>query len=252
MNALPFQLHWVDETPSTQDLALAAARDGAVAGSVWVADHQTAGRGRRAAGEVHTWFAPPGTNLTFSIVLRPDLPPGAMSGITLAAAVGCAEAIGRHCGVDVGIKWPNDLYVGGRKLGGILTEACVGRAIEAVIVGIGVNVNAWPSDFPAELSDVATSLAIETGANLPRQPLLEVLVAGVLATCTEFARAGDLSTLKGRWTARSVTHGRRVVFDERSVERFGVARGIDARGRLQIELEGGVDRWVGSGEVRFV
>jgi BirA family biotin operon repressor/biotin-[acetyl-CoA-carboxylase] ligase len=219
---------------------------------VWAAEHQTEGRGRRSSTEVRKWHGGRGANLTFSILLRPELPPRSVAGITLAVAVGCAEVLRERCAVDVGLKWPNDLVVGGRKLGGILTEAVLGTTIEAVSIGIGINVNVGADEFPAEIANAATSLRIETGRRFERAELLAHIVEGVFAACDEFVRAGDLSSLKSRWSGLSVMRGRQVVFEAQGVQLHGKSLDIDDSGRLQIELESGDTRWLDSGEVLLV
>ena len=137
-------LHSFDSLESTNATAFELARDGAFAGEVVVAEAQTAGKGRRG----RTWVSPPGKNLYFSAVLRPELPPQRASELTLVAAVALAETL-REAGVAAQIKWPNDVQIDGKKVAGILTELSADtERVHFVILGVGVNLNADLEDFP--------------------------------------------------------------------------------------------------------
>src|SRR5262249_5814013 len=139
------ELVWLPRTGSTNDEALARARAGAPHGLVIVADEQTRGRGR--LGRV--WHSPPGDNLYLSVLLRRDRPPAWALPLPLIAGVAVSDTLeGFSCGTA--IKWPNDVLIDGRKVAGILTESStVGGRLEAIVVGIGVNVNV--ADLPPEL-----------------------------------------------------------------------------------------------------
>ena len=178
-------VRWVAETGSTNADAMALVRDGAPEGIVVVADHQTAGRGRRG----RTWEAPPGAGLLASIVLRP--PAEVVDACTMAVAVAAAEAVEEVAGVRPRLKWPNDLVWPGdgsahdRKLAGILAEADwpAGSNPDAgsrppppgarlgLVVGIGINVS-WPTDLPPELADIAVALNHLSDVEVDRADLL--------------------------------------------------------------------------------
>ncbi|MFB6263938.1 MAG: biotin--[acetyl-CoA-carboxylase] ligase, partial [Bradymonadaceae bacterium] len=162
-----------EKVESTNDLALEAADRGAEAGRCWVADHQTKGRGQRNRdGERNRWFSPPDANIYASLLLRPDLEPSRASAMSLAAGVALAGAIESRGEVELWIKWPNDLYIGERKLAGILTEASTADGeLSAVVVGFGLNVNATEEQFEGELAGRATSLRAETGRRWDRMGL---------------------------------------------------------------------------------
>ena len=166
----------VAETGSTNADLLAAARDGAPAGTVRHTDHQTAGRGRLG----RTWEAPPGASLLCSILLRP--PSGApVHRCTQAVAVAAARACERELGFTPVLKWPNDLVVGDRKLAGVLAEALVeGGSVTAVVVGIGMNLR-WPRPMPGELAATATSANHHTTVPVERDRVLAALLEELAA-----------------------------------------------------------------------
>src|SRR3990172_7023153 len=136
-----------EELSSTIDRARSAIEEGAPEGTVILADCQTAGRGRRG----RRWVSPSG-GLWLSVVLRPSLFPRQLGRLAIAAAVAAAEAVEEKAGLEVGLKWPNDLQVKGRKLAGILLESRPGRGgRRAVILSLGLNLNLRPEAFPPSL-----------------------------------------------------------------------------------------------------
>ncbi|MFQ5571689.1 MAG: biotin--[acetyl-CoA-carboxylase] ligase, partial [Rhodothermales bacterium] len=157
---------------STNTAALQWASDGAPEGSVILANVQTAGRGRQG----RSWHSAAGQNLTFSVILRPSLPPARLSLITLGAGVAVAEAVeALTAPLSTTIKWPNDVLLEGTKCCGMLLESTLDETGTAtVILGIGLNVN--QSAFPETLESKATSLLLQTGRHTPRPPLLADLL----------------------------------------------------------------------------
>ena len=156
---------------STQVLARSWAEAGAPEGAVVIADHQTAGRGRRG----RSWTAPPGAALLFSVVLRPPFPVARWAEIPLAAGCAVAEGLEAVARVSAGLKWPNDVLVAGGKLAGILTEGVVGSPA-LVILGIGVNVSQQETDWPPGLAGRVRSLA-GLGEPVARETLLAAILA---------------------------------------------------------------------------
>jgi BirA family biotin operon repressor/biotin-[acetyl-CoA-carboxylase] ligase len=156
---------------STQAVARAWADGGAPEGAVVLADHQTAGRGRRG----RAWTVPAGAGLLFSVVLRPPIPVGRWPEIPLAAGCAVAEGLEAVAGCRVRLKWPNDVLVDGRKLAGILAEGTAG-ASPLVVLGVGVNVSQDERDWPPELAGRARSLA-SLSPPVAREDLLEELLA---------------------------------------------------------------------------
>ena len=237
------QVTWVAETGSTNADLLAAARDGAPEGTVRVADHQLAGRGRQG----RVWEAPPGASLLMSILLRP--PRGAAASVPMAVAVAAVEAIEAYAGVQARLKWPNDLVWPGdgtsddRKLAGVLAEADWGDDV-AVVVGIGINVS-WPPDLPPELRDIAIALNHITDATVDREQLLIAL----LRQLDHWYGAADL---RDRWRDLSATIGRTVRVEVTDEAVVGEAIDVDADGRLIVALPDGGRRTFAVGDVVHV
>jgi BirA family biotin operon repressor/biotin-[acetyl-CoA-carboxylase] ligase len=218
---------------STNNRALELAADPAHAFAVVIADRQTAGRGRRGAG----WHSAPGSGLWMSVVLPwPRPAPHVTLLIGLAVAEGIEEAAP---GVRVGLKWPNDLQVGGRKLGGVLCES----AGAAAVAGIGINLR-MPEGAPAAVRERATSLERETGRVLPASEL----AGPVIAALRRGRRAStlDAATL-GALASRDALSGRPVDTDEHG---HGIARGIDQHGAMVLERPDGFRVRVVAGSVR--
>lgn len=240
----------MEATESTSSLALEALERGASAGTVFVADHQSAGRGRReSGGERRQWFSPAGENLYFSVVARPDVPVDRSAAITLAVGVELSEYLRESTGVDVALKWPNDLYVGDRKLAGILTEGVTGPGgLEGVVIGVGLNVNVAGREFPDELQDKATSLFEETGRRFDRLSLALSAPKAVFRACRAFAADG-LRSYSASLKRLDLLRDRRLEIVEDKQKRGGRGRGIGERGGLRVEFDDGEVREVVSGEI---
>ena len=239
-------IHWTRATTSTNDQALSASD--AEPGTIWLTDHQTEGRGRRTGSGHRVWFAPPGGSVLMSMRFEPRLSPERTPILTLAAAVGCAEALASASGLDVRLKWPNDLLVGGRKLGGLLTEGLMSGAGMVVVIGIGINVNIVQSDFPPSIASLATSLQIEAGQTFDRLTLISGLAPSIEAAVETAIERGGLGPLHARWSALSAMDGRRVrVLSPKDLT--GVARGISEAGGLIVDVDDGSVVEITSGEV---
>lgn len=230
-------LHYFEEIDSTNDRAKALAEDGAVHGEVVVAELQRAGRGRRG----RTWSSPGGRNLYLSVVLRPELPPTRAPELTLVGALAVCDAL-RGAGVDAGIKWPNDVLAGGKKIAGILTElSAEPEHVHWVVLGVGVNLNARREDLPAELSDLATSVLLERGQVVPRALFTAALLLS-LEQWLDVHQEQGFDAIREAWRSRSVTLGRavRVRMGDRDIE--GVAEELDASGALLVRTASGLER----------
>ncbi|HEX3595274.1 MAG TPA: biotin--[acetyl-CoA-carboxylase] ligase [Polyangiaceae bacterium] len=173
------------ETGSTNDDAFTAARSGAPHGAVFVADAQRSGRGRRGSA----WTSPSGENLTFSILLRPSLPAERIAAIALVAGLAVRAAAATRIREPVVIKWPNDVLSTGRKLAGILVESRLsGAEVEAVVVGVGVNVSM--RELPPDIASIATSLALLGDPAPNRETLLAEILCGFEERLARFEYAG--------------------------------------------------------------
>jgi BirA family transcriptional regulator, biotin operon repressor / biotin---[acetyl-CoA-carboxylase] ligase len=248
LSGTPFagKIRYFSSIHSTNVLAMREADEGAPEGMVYVADEQTAGRGRGA----HSWHSARGAGLYVSVLLRPRVAPADILCLSLAAGLAVREAVRKVTSLEADIRWPNDLLFGKKKFCGILTElnAEVTRVRHAV-VGIGINVH--QERFPDELATVASSLRSETGRSWARQDLLITLLqslyreAQALSADTASAALDIFSRLEN---ASTWIRGRRVHVEE-GQGFSGVTAGLDARGFLQVRTAQGLCT-VHSGGVR--
>jgi len=219
------------ETGSTNADAAAAARLGAPEGTVHTTDLQTAGRGRLD----RSWSSPAGSGVIVSVVLRPDGVPAA-GWVWLPLLVGLAvDATVHECGVDSGLKWPNDVLVDGRKIAGILLERVETPTGAAAVIGVGLNVTLRRDELPVE---TATSLALEGATETDRTIVLRSLLRNLEALYRAWAASGGDPTagIRDSYIRRCVTIGQRVrVVLPRDEEIEGLAAGIDDLGRLLVD-----------------
>lgn len=225
--------------PSTNSHAAALAREGAIEGTLVTTDDQTAGRGRIG----RPWKALPGQMLALSLILRPTFPPHFL---VMASALAVAEAIERVTGVEAGIKWPNDVLVGKRKVCGILIEVSDGVAI----LGIGLNVNG-SFILDSELADRAVTLEEAAGHPISREALMEALLRRLDALYDTLQTAGDAGqrAIRDLWRARLVMLGQRVTVRQDGGALAGVAEDVGADGALLLRLDDGTRRSVTWGDV---
>jgi BirA family biotin operon repressor/biotin-[acetyl-CoA-carboxylase] ligase len=229
-------LHLLQQTGSTNTVALELAQQGAPHGTLVVAEQQTAGRGRLG----RQWYSPPGDNLYCSLLLR--LPaneglPSWLSWIPLASASGSARGVERVTGLRLSLKWPNDLLVGARKVGGLLCESTVSAQGTCVVVGIGLNVNTPQNAFPEDLQPIATSLAAETGRPHDRAAVLAALLLELEARL-ESLLAGAVEPLRREYMSLCTTLDRRVrVTLTGGTVIEGLAEAIGPDGSLQVLQE---------------
>ena len=230
---------------STNDKALELLEEGKPEGTLVVADEQTRGRGRRE----RRWESPPHLGIYASLILRPKLPPGQLTLVSLAMGVGACKAL-RQVGLSgAGVKWPNDLLVEGRKLGGILCEARGEGGREGVVVGLGLNVNQDAIDFPLSLRETATSLKREAGREWDRT----LILGEILACCAQEydgLQANGPEGVRQGFEALSVfRRGDRLRIDGAAGAMDGDFAGLGNSGELLLDLGGGALRAFHFGEV---
>jgi len=246
------EVRYLDETDSTNRVALDWAREGAPHGAVVVAEGQTDGRGRLG----RRFHSPAYRNLYTTLVLRPELALPEAPAWILATAVGVADAVADALGADgdaVEIKWPNDVLIDGLKTCGILMElGAEATRVAFLAVGIGVNLNVDPATFPEEFRDRATSLSARRGEPVDRAAFARTLFARLEAVYDACA-AGGFHGILPRFEARFRMAGRRVRLREHDgAQREGRVAGIDADGALRLETDGGrIERWL-AGDVTLV
>jgi len=256
---------------STNDVAHKRAAAGAFDGLLVIADEQTAGRGRLD----RRWWAPAGSSLLMSLLLRPALPPDRAGELTMCLGLAAVEGIEAATGLRPALKWPNDLLLDGRKLGGMLTELRLdGERLAYAVLGLGVNVNVEftasplastvastlastltspltstltsPSAAPPELADTAISLSMALGREVDRVALL----VAVLVRCeTWYERVLAGESPHAAWTARLDTLGRRVRVTTTAGRVIGVAVGVTPEGALLVRDDDATERVVWSGDV---
>jgi BirA family biotin operon repressor/biotin-[acetyl-CoA-carboxylase] ligase len=241
------QLHHFYKIGSTNIAAMAAAAAGIAEGSVFLAEEQTAGRGRGS----NSWESERSTGIYCSVVLRPALPPSDVLVLTLAAGLAVRAALAHvEARVSGDLKWPNDVLIKGRKVCGILTEmhAEVTR-VRHIVVGIGINVN--QKSFPKEIENEATSLRMETGSECSRVEVAAALLKSLDREYRALVEEPDAQqSILRRFTEQSSWARGKLVYIEESVQRIeGTTEGLDERGFLQVRTAQGLQR-VLSGTVR--
>lgn len=240
-------LYFYPETDSTNVRAKLAAEEGEQSGALFVADKQTAGRGRRG----RSWESPAGGNMYFTLLLRPKIAPDRASMLTLVAAMALTKAIKDFLPKEekpkVGIKWPNDVVLGDRKVSGILTEMSTEpEHIHYVVIGIGVNTGR--QEWPEELADKATSLEETLGHKVNRSVLLARFLEEFEKAYETFLGTEDMTFLREEYNELSVNRENMVRVLDPKGEYEGLALGINNRGELLVETQGEV-REVYAGEV---
>ncbi len=242
-NFIGHDIHYFKEVDSTNDVAKYLAEEGAEEGTIVIAEIQNRGKGRRGK----TWISPPG-GVWMSIILRPDIPPFNAPQLTLVTGVAVAETLKKECNLDVGIKWPNDILIGNKKVCGILTE--VNASIEKVnyvVVGIGIDMNVDVPLFPPDLQKGATSLKNELDTEINGAILVQKFLLEFETIYNEF-KAGKFPEILKEWRSLSKTIGNNVEVRTRGKTIRGEAVGINKEGILILELEDGSLRKIISGE----
>lgn len=225
-----WSVHHLTETGSTNDLAKEAGLAGEPGGTVFVADHQTRGRGRMD----RSWLEAPASSLLFSVLFRRDLSPILL---TMLCSVAACQAIEETAGAVPEIKWPNDLMLNGRKLAGVLTEVNWAPDGRFAVVGMGINANFIPSSVDG-IPSTATSLLAETGRAVDRPPLLRA----ILSRLDVLLRLEDDAlepVVRREWASRLWRQRQRVTVADGSSVLEGIFEGVDEDGALLMRLDDG-------------
>lgn len=242
------RIHVFPVTESTNADAVRMAEEGEIEGTVILADSQTAGKGRLG----RRWESPPGCNLYCSVILRPSIPPHLAPQITFLAAVALRDAVTMTTGVDVSLKWPNDLIVNGRKAAGLLNEmSAEADRVRHLVLGFGVNVN--QTTFPGGFRTPPTSLAREAGRSIDRSLLAARLLDRLHWWYRTYLSEG-FEPIRRTWMDASCSVGVRVsISDTDGVPRLtGETVGIDEVGALLLEDAAGRIHHVAAGDVTIL
>ncbi|MGI2327045.1 biotin--[acetyl-CoA-carboxylase] ligase [Planococcus sp. YIM B11945] len=228
-------MEFVESCQSTQIIAHQLAQEGTAAGTVVLTEAQTAGRGRLA----RKWDSAPKKGIWMSVILRPNVVPQKAPQFTLVAAVAVVRAIEEVAGVKPEIKWPNDILLNGNKCTGILTELqSDADGIQALIIGIGMNVNHDKEEFSPEIQEIATSLKMASGKKVDRQQLTAAILFHLEQYTNLYVEQG-FGMLKLMWESYSSTIGRPVRARMAKETLEGIAEGITEDGVLQLRTPDG-------------
>ena len=238
------RVYLAEEVDSTNTWGKRLAEEGAPHGTLIVADEQTQGRGRRG----RSWKSPKGTNISMTLILRPDLEPSRASMLTIVMGLSVAQGLKELLELPIEIKWPNDAVLNGHKLCGILTEMSAQiDYINYVVVGTGINVNL--PEIPEDLKEIATSLLIETGHTVNRAEVIGAVMRAFARNYESFIETGDLSGLRDAYNEILANRDRQVRVLDPKDPYEGVALGINPRGELLVRKEDGSVSEVYAGEV---
>ena len=238
-------LYWYDSTDSTNFRLKELAKAGAAEGTVVVAGHQSAGRGRLG----RSFHSPGDLGLYLSVLLRPGCPPEELMHLTCAAAVAVCDGIEGFTGVRPGVKWINDLVLSRRKLGGILTELSIDPRtglVDYAIVGIGINCRHTAADFPQELSSIATSFCLE-GMDVEPAGLAAALITALSQLRSRLF--SEKAQFMAQYRLDCITLGQSVTICRHEDRQPGTAMDVAEDGALVVQLPDGSVTQVSSGEV---
>ena len=231
------EIYLYREVSSTNSIARHMALSGAPEGTLVMSKYQTAGKGRGRMKR--QWMCPPSKGLLMSMILRPEISVQFVPQLTLLSAVVVAETIRKITGCAAGIKWPNDILIGGKKVCGILAESSFSKSgPEYVIIGIGINVNLDRPDLPADCLETSTSLKLELGQRVSRLSLLKQFICTWEEHYQGFLTGGH-SYLRHHWIRNNVTLRRSVTLNKDQESISGQAVDISAHGGLMVKLSDG-------------
>ncbi|SFA94577.1 BirA family transcriptional regulator, biotin operon repressor / biotin-[acetyl-CoA-carboxylase] ligase [Acetitomaculum ruminis DSM 5522] len=235
---------YFDELDSTNIYAKKIADEGESEGTLVISDAQISGKGRRQ----RAWTSPHKTGIFMTLILRPDIAPINASMLTLVMGLAVCKGVREITGLDLGIKWPNDIVINGKKICGILTEMSMQMDyINNVIIGTGINVGNM--EFPEELQDKATSLKLEAGKDFKRSDIIIKVMEAFEKYYELFLKSQDLTYLVDEYNELLVNKDREVkaIYTDKTIE--GTAKGINEKGELMVVTENENIEYIISGEV---
>lgn len=237
-------LLWFPTIDSTNVQAMQLAAEGAPHGTVLIAGHQTQGRGRMG----RSFQSPEGSGVYLSVILRPNCPPEQLMHLTCAAGVAMLEATETVSGIRPGLKWINDLVVGNKKLGGILTQMSVDKGlVQYAVIGIGINCLQQEEDFPPEIAGLATSLSLAAGRSVKPEVLAAAMVEALQKMSLRlFCEKGKIMEA---YKQSCITLGKEIQVLRADTVRPGMAIDLDEDGGLLVRYPDGSEETVSSGEV---
>ncbi len=246
-NYIGKEIHYFREVNSTNEVAKKLAREGAPEGTVVIAESQSRGKGRRGK----KWISPLG-GAWMSIILRPNILPINAPQLTFTAGVAAAQTIKDEYGLDIGIKWPNDILIENKKVCGILTEISTEQdAVDYIITGIGIDANIDVDLLPQELRETTTSIKSELDHDISRMILVQKFLGNFEKMYDEFNK-GNFQYILKKWRQFSKTIGREVEIRKGTEVIRGEAVGVNSKGALILELKEGNLKKIISGECRHL
>jgi BirA family transcriptional regulator, biotin operon repressor / biotin---[acetyl-CoA-carboxylase] ligase len=238
-------IHLYEDVESTQNVAMRLAEEGAPEGALVIAEQQLKGRGRMG----RSWISPRGKGIWMSLVLRPDIPMPYAPQLTLLTAVALCRALRRLTSLDIGIKWPNDLLVNGRKISGILLESSAEEdRLKHVIAGVGISVNLDESDYDPEVLSKAVSLKLAAGQEFDRSEIVAAFLLELEQLYALYQNEG-FAPIRSLWEALSISLGRRMVLTTPQTVIEGVPIGLSDSGAIVVRLDDGSEMPVFSAEM---
>ncbi|MFQ5832593.1 MAG: biotin--[acetyl-CoA-carboxylase] ligase [Candidatus Thorarchaeota archaeon] len=247
MKGIEVRLAYFDEVDSTNNVAKSFIQDGVTDGLVVISATQTAGRGRF----LRSWVSPPG-GLYTSLVVKPILSPADMPPLGILAGCSTAAAVRSTCSLDVHLKWPNDILVDEKKVGGILSESIIEEdQVVSVILGIGINVNLELDDYPEDLRNGMTTILHETGQETSIEELAASLLGETYSRISEVEARQTFLPVLSEYKKVCNTLGRRVIVEQTDATLEGTALDVDESGALVLETGEGIEI-VSAGDVQHL
>ena len=236
-------IQYYTQLDSTNEEAWEMIDEGVKSGTVIITDRQLSGKGRNGT----KWQSKANRSLTFSVVIKPNNLSGSMSGVfPLLTGVAIVRAL-QDMHIDGGLKWPNDIMVKSKKIGGILCESRIhGKSIKWVVLGIGINVNETADDFENDISGTATSLYLEVGDFIQRERLLAAILNHLEILLSEFGEDSDSFDINKYWTPYCIHNNTHITFQEGGQVRHGRFKNIAKNGECVIEMNGTTQSFTGA------